>query len=58
MARMGMTVTAREGIRELTNEEIAAVAGGIQSFSLCAIEQKIACIIQSIFSCFGHSTPS
>ena len=43
----------REGIRELTSEEIATVSGGYNFLS--CIEQKICCIVQQILSCLCGS---
>ena len=59
---MTQTESKRDGIRELTNDEIAAVAGGFASNNnfLCFIEQKISCVIQQVFSffCGSNQTPS
>jgi hypothetical protein len=50
MTQISKTDTQHAGIRELTNEEIAAVAGGNLSSALQAIECKVARIISCITS--------
>lgn len=46
-------------IRELTLEEIAAVSGGVQSFScLVSIERSICSFVSHILSCFSRSMNS
>jgi hypothetical protein len=61
MTQIGRTDTQSEGIRELTNEEIAVVAGGTpstQCFSIQSLEQRLCGIIQRVLSCFGlQQTP-
>jgi hypothetical protein len=49
MTQIGNT-TEREGIRELTSEEIAVVAGG----HLGGIAQVIACKIERVISCLSR----
>jgi hypothetical protein len=49
MTQIGNT-TERSGIRELTSEEIAVVAGG----HLGGIAQVIACKIERVISCLSR----
>jgi hypothetical protein len=50
MTQISTTDSRCEGIRELTREEIAVVAGG----DLSGIAGTIACTINRIISCFVH----
>jgi hypothetical protein len=59
MTQISMTDSQSEGIRELTNEEIAAVAGGSINNSgplSCIIHQvqTIICKVERLLSCFGN----
>jgi hypothetical protein len=59
MTQIGKTVTRHADIRELTNEEIAAVAGGFTNNGnlLSCIIQTIICKIERFLSCFGSKSP-
>jgi hypothetical protein len=52
-------ISKTEGIRELTSEEIDAVAGGLLGGPLssifCQIKQ-IVCQVEHLLSCFGQKT--
>ena len=63
MTPTGNTEIQIDGIRELTHEEINAVAGGLlgngnNSLFSCLI-QVVICKIQQFLSCFGnYNTPT
>ena len=54
MAQIGNTYGQREGIRELTNEEIAEVAGGSAQFRIPLPLLSFIRSIESFFSSLFH----